>query len=71
MYQSTAIMVTYLNDKLIEKGLSVKPHNVTEVDMGELAMSSAEASTVVFSLSHRAKEITTTASSYIRQGVHS
>jgi flavorubredoxin len=48
MYQSTASMVTCLIDKLIEKGLSVKPHNVTEVDMGELAMSLVEASTVVF-----------------------
>jgi len=48
MYESTAIMVEYLMDRLAEKGLSVRPFNVVEADSGDLAMALVDASTVVF-----------------------
>ncbi|MDR3494041.1 MAG: FprA family A-type flavoprotein [Ancalomicrobiaceae bacterium] len=48
MYESTATMVTYLVDRLQERGLSVRPINVVDLDSGELAMALVEASTVVF-----------------------
>lgn len=48
MYESTALMVSYLTDRLVERGIGVKPINVVDLDTGEFAMSLVEASTVVF-----------------------
>ncbi len=48
MYESTKEMVNYLCEKLSEKGITVKPFNVVEEDLGELAMELVEACTVVF-----------------------
>jgi len=51
MYQSTKEMVDYMSEKLSEKGITVKPFNVVEEDLGELAMELVEACTVVFGTS--------------------
>jgi flavorubredoxin len=48
MYESTAQMVAYLTDRLIERGLSVRPINVVGLDTGDYAMSLVDASTIVF-----------------------
>ncbi|WP_263771980.1 FprA family A-type flavoprotein [Propionivibrio soli] len=48
MYESTAKMVAYLVDRLMEKGLAVQPYNVVDLDTGRLASSLVEASTIVF-----------------------
>lgn len=48
MYQSTKEMVDYMSEKLSDKGITVKPFNVVEEDLGELAMELVEACTVVF-----------------------
>jgi flavorubredoxin len=48
MYESTARMVAYLVDRLMEKGLSVQPYNVVDLDTGRFASSLVEASTLVF-----------------------
>lgn len=48
MYESTARMVAYLTDRLMEKGLSVQPYNVVDLDTGRYASSLVEASTIVF-----------------------
>lgn len=48
MYESTKEMVDYMCEKLSEKGITVKPFNVVEEDLGELAMELVEACTVVF-----------------------
>ena len=48
MYESTAKMVATLVDRLMEKGLSVQPYNVVELDSGRYASSLVEASTLVF-----------------------
>jgi flavorubredoxin len=48
MYESTTLMVNYLIDRLMEKGLSVKPYNMVSGDIGQFAKSLVEASTVVF-----------------------
>jgi flavorubredoxin len=48
MYESTKEMVDYLSEKLSEKGIEVKPFNVVEEDLGELAMELVEAATVIF-----------------------
>lgn len=48
MYESTKEMVNYMCEKLSEKGIEVKPFNVVEEDLGELAMELVEACTVVF-----------------------
>ena len=48
MYESTKEMVDYMSEKLSEKGIEVKPFNVVEEDLGELAMELVEACTVVF-----------------------
>jgi flavorubredoxin len=48
MYEDTTRMVNYLIDRLMEKGLSVKPHNMVDADTGEFAKSLVDASTVVF-----------------------
>lgn len=48
MYESTKEMVDYLSEKLSEKGIVVKPFDVVNEDLGELAMELVEACTVVF-----------------------
>jgi flavorubredoxin len=48
MYESTATMVSYLVDRLMEKGLSVQPFNVVDLDTGRFASALVEASTLVF-----------------------
>lgn len=48
MYASTTQMVNYLIDRLMERGLSVRPHNLVGADMSVVAESLVEASTVVF-----------------------
>lgn len=48
MYQSTKEMVDYMCEKLGEKGIEVKPFDVVNEDLGELAMELVEAATVVF-----------------------
>lgn len=48
MYESTKEMVDYMSEKLEGKGITVKPFNVVEEDLGELAMELVEACTVVF-----------------------
>lgn len=47
MHESTRVMVDYLIDKLIKKGVCVKPFNLTKTDTGELAMSLVDTATVV------------------------
>jgi flavorubredoxin len=48
MYESTAKMVAYLVDRLMEKGMSVQPFNVADLDSGRFSSALVEASTVVF-----------------------
>ncbi len=48
MYESTAKMVAYLVDRLMEKGMSVQPFNVVDLDSGRFASALVEASTIVF-----------------------
>lgn len=47
MHGSTAVMVEHLVKRLSEKGLSVKPFNLTKSDLGELAMALVDASSVI------------------------
>ncbi len=47
MHGSTKIMVDYLVDRLIKKGYTVKPFNLPVTDIGELAMSLVDASTII------------------------
>jgi flavorubredoxin len=47
MHGSTKIMVDYLVDRLIKKGYTVKPFNLPVTDVGELAMSLVDASTII------------------------
>jgi flavorubredoxin len=47
MHGSTQNMVDYLVDYLIERGLTVKPLNLTYNDMGELALELVDATTMV------------------------
>ncbi len=51
MYESTAKMVTYLADKLIERGVKVTLFNLPETDLGELAIHLVNATTIVFGAS--------------------
>lgn len=48
MYESTKEMVDYLSEKLSDKGIDVKPFDVVNEDLGELAMELVDACTVVF-----------------------
>lgn len=48
MYESTKEMVDYLAEKLSDKGIKVKPFNIIDEDLGELAMELVEAATIVF-----------------------
>jgi len=47
MHGSTKEIVDYLVDTLIQKGITVKPFNLTISDIGELALSIVDASTLV------------------------
>ncbi len=47
MHGSTRRMVEYLVDALFEKGVTVKPFNLTTTDIGELAISLVDAATIV------------------------
>lgn len=47
MHDSTRRMVDYFVDALIERGITVKPFNLTKTDIGELAMSLVDAATIV------------------------
>ena len=47
MHGSTRAMVEYFIDALIKRGMIVKPFNLTKTDIGELAISLVDASTMV------------------------
>jgi flavorubredoxin len=47
MHGSTRKMVEHLTEALIERGVNVKPFNLTHTDIGELAYSLVDAATVV------------------------
>lgn len=47
MYENTEKMVRYLTDALITKGIKVIPFNLPETDLGEMAMSLVDATTIV------------------------
>ena len=47
MHGSTKELADYLVDTLIDKGLTVKPFNLTTADIGDLALALVDASTVV------------------------
>lgn len=47
MYNSTGKMVDYLTNRLMEKGIKVTPFNLTHTDLGELAVSLVDASTMI------------------------
>ena len=47
MHGSVEKMVNYLVSCLIEKGITVKPFNLTKTDIGELAISLVDAATIV------------------------
>jgi flavorubredoxin len=48
MYDDTTRLVRYLVDRLMERGLAVRPYNLVGADTGHLAASLVDASTVVF-----------------------
>jgi flavorubredoxin len=47
MHGSTRIMVDYLVDLLIEKGIEVKPFNLSSTDIGDLAEALVDATTII------------------------
>ncbi|MDD4179494.1 MAG: FprA family A-type flavoprotein [Candidatus Margulisbacteria bacterium] len=47
MHGSTRVMVDQLINALMKKGITVKPFNLTGVDIGELAMALVDAATIV------------------------
>ena len=47
MHGSTEKMVNYLVDELIKRNIKVKPFNLTNTDIGELALSLVDAATVI------------------------
>jgi flavorubredoxin len=47
MYGDTGKMVNYLVETLAQKGITVKPFNLTATDIGELAMCLVDAATIV------------------------
>jgi len=47
MHESTRAMVEHLAEALIEKGVTVKEFNLTETDIGKLAVSLVDAATIV------------------------
>ncbi|MFH1361205.1 MAG: FprA family A-type flavoprotein [bacterium] len=51
MHGSTKIMVDYFVEKLMAKGIKVKPYNLPSTDLGDLAMELVDAATVVLGTS--------------------
>lgn len=47
MHGSTAKMVSYLTDALIERGIEVQPYDLPVSDLGEIAMNAVDAATIV------------------------
>jgi flavorubredoxin len=47
MHGSTKKMIDHLVDALIERGITVKPFNLTKTDIGELAMALVDAATII------------------------
>ncbi|MFC2162187.1 FprA family A-type flavoprotein [Candidatus Altiarchaeota archaeon] len=47
MHDSTRKMVEHLTEKLIKKGVDVKPYNLTSTDVGDLAMATIDAATII------------------------
>lgn len=47
MHESTRLMVEYFAEALIERGITVKEFNLTETDIGKLALSLVDAATIV------------------------
>ncbi|MCK5563955.1 MAG: FprA family A-type flavoprotein [Planctomycetes bacterium] len=47
MHESTGLMVEYFTDALIDRGITVKEFNLTETDIGKLALSLVDAATIV------------------------
>ncbi len=47
MHGSTKKMIDHLVDALIERGINVKPFNLTKTDIGELAMALVDAATII------------------------
>jgi flavorubredoxin len=47
MHGSTRKMVDHLADALIERGITVKPFNLTKTDIGELAIALVDAATII------------------------
>jgi flavorubredoxin len=47
MHGTTFTMVSHFTDRLLEKGIAVKPFNLTKTDIGELAMALVDAATIV------------------------
>jgi len=47
MHGSTRKMIDHLVDALIERGITVKPFNLTKTDIGELAMALVDAATII------------------------
>ncbi len=47
MHESTKAMVEYFTEALIERGITVKEFNLTETDIGKLALALVDAATIV------------------------
>jgi flavorubredoxin len=47
MHGSVSKMVEYTIDRLVEKGITVKPFNLAKTDIGDLAMSLVDAATII------------------------
>lgn len=47
MHGSTAKMVSFFTDALIERGVEVQPYDLTRADLGEVAMTAIDAATIV------------------------
>ncbi|MBP2145756.1 flavorubredoxin [Methanofollis sp. W23] len=47
MHGSTAKMVSFFTDALIERGVEVQPYDLTRADLGEVAMAAVDAATIV------------------------
>lgn len=47
MHGSTAKMVSFLTDALIERGIEVQPYDLSKSDLGDIAMTTLDAATIV------------------------
>ena len=47
MHESTRLMVEHFTDALIDRGITVKEFNLTETDIGKLALAMVDAATIV------------------------